>query len=577
MGLISGVTLENVDYSKQFEKVVIDSWCSLNEQRKHPSLCDVLIKCRSKEYYSHKSVLSVFSPYFRSLFVSDFPKTLSDGRAVCNLSDFPPACVELMLHLMYKELSFKEMEIDYMDLMALFDYIQCTSFDDILTDLVRKSINIQNCCQYLQLVTAFRRETLRHLTLVFILENFDIVIATTNFCQLPSQIITDSLKLPILQHVSYDRIMHGLKLWSGRRQNSISKSIMDIISRHWGNSRSGESSSKYAMSVRRRHSSTKNIVSVDDASSKGNLLLAYHPMNEPGKIAHMLFDSCSLMDLTSESPVEKILTTLSIHGYPAAIDEVHYEFRKGKLNAIVTMTSRASRAQHVLYANYNQCLKSFDVKFKYTFEREESECGDSSSYKPLKIVGLQYSKGNMHICIHSKDSCCILSMSLSTCILSQASYYIPNIPYDDEVFFVSLRENQSILLHKEGLVVFNLKTGAFTQHKRDRVSYMTPKYAMYNGRLYRYIHGHGLYCFDARRKDWDLLSNLTRYAVDYNRFPLIVLKNKLWLPMGSRIQARYVVYFAYDFKKNTVGQCFVFRNIDLFSPKIIALPDHIIL
>ena len=132
-----------------------DAWRALNEQRKDPSQCDIMILCCSRSFHAHKNILGAVSPYFKALFSGKFKLTRKrvdkQMKDTTDLSDFSADCVQLLLDLIYLEDNFDPIEIDSFQMVRLLDFIQVSAFDEILVGLLRKDINLENCLSCLEL------------------------------------------------------------------------------------------------------------------------------------------------------------------------------------------------------------------------------------------------------------------------------------------------------------------------------------------------------------------------------------------------------------------------------------------
>ena len=171
MVLISSDTV-----SEKFNKDVkytylTEAWKMLNEQRHDEQQCDVIITCQGRSYPAHKCVLISVSPYFKDLFSDKFVMNRGYDQQMkecTDLSEFSPECVKLLLEFIYLEEKFEPIEFNSLQMGRLCDFLEISTFDNLLIGSFRKDINLNNYHICLQLMeTKYKRNIMRDMYLCF--------------------------------------------------------------------------------------------------------------------------------------------------------------------------------------------------------------------------------------------------------------------------------------------------------------------------------------------------------------------------------------------------------------------------
>ena len=133
-------------YRDIFGDPILDS---LREQRKHQILCDVTIQCQDREIMAHRCVLFPVSKYCRTLFTSSLSPTFNNGVLIMDLKVFSSDTVQIFIDLIYGENTSDVCDVDAEELMRLADFLQMP--EKMLTEVMRKIINTENCLDLLEL------------------------------------------------------------------------------------------------------------------------------------------------------------------------------------------------------------------------------------------------------------------------------------------------------------------------------------------------------------------------------------------------------------------------------------------
>jgi len=147
MDLLENISQEVCEDIKQKQDDVVEDdelkswWSHFQEFRENGLFCDVLIKSRDSNHSAHKCLLSIFSPYLKTLFIT--PVSHQTPLQIVNLSEFSGKTVEYMLDLMYMV-----DDVDVADVAELLQLAEFIQYDWLVNELVghlRSYINITNC------------------------------------------------------------------------------------------------------------------------------------------------------------------------------------------------------------------------------------------------------------------------------------------------------------------------------------------------------------------------------------------------------------------------------------------------
>ena len=174
-------------------------WSSLKEQRKEDILCDAIIKCGDDKHRAHRSVLYAISPYCRKILQGSFKAEVDNGIVLIELDDFPPNIVKLFVNIIYGEHVLEVSDIDVEELLKLFDFLQADSYIDILTEILRKLLNIDNCLELYQLSLKYNCQKLKRVILSYISCYLESVIKSDFWKQMSESTLLSLLKNPLIR------------------------------------------------------------------------------------------------------------------------------------------------------------------------------------------------------------------------------------------------------------------------------------------------------------------------------------------------------------------------------------------
>ncbi|XP_029291793.1 kelch-like protein 10 [Cottoperca gobio] len=145
-----------------------------NELRLEQELCDAMIKVDSVEFPAHKIILCKCSPYFRALFTH---WSTLDSR-VFDIPNVSPNMMRLIIEFAYTD--FVPVTQDNIEeLFIAADQFNVMGIVQACCDLLEEQLTPQNCISILWFTDAYYTPELNHKALLFTLNHFEAVAATS--------------------------------------------------------------------------------------------------------------------------------------------------------------------------------------------------------------------------------------------------------------------------------------------------------------------------------------------------------------------------------------------------------------
>ena len=222
--------------SELFEQMRVNAWNSFLKQYEEMKLCDVMIKCGEKQFYSHRCILSAISPYFKVMFSSDYSQNIDNGYFVSDLSDFPPNCVHFLLDFVYQKPDIDTALLDLLEFLKLLDYLQIKDMHDIVDKVARQHMNINNCFKVLEVADICRISKLAKISLAFITSNIKDILIGVDFTEVSQNAIMLCLHSEIFQYVSTEDATAFVTAWvlaKHDERQSMKKLLQDELHHSW--------------------------------------------------------------------------------------------------------------------------------------------------------------------------------------------------------------------------------------------------------------------------------------------------------------------------------------------------------
>ncbi|XP_067902512.1 zinc finger and BTB domain-containing protein 7C [Heterodontus francisci] len=114
--------------------------CSLNEQRQHGLLCDVVLIVKDQEYKTHRSILAACSKYFKTLFTAD---TLADQHNVYQIDFVTPEALSAILEFAYTStLTISSSNVK--DVLSAAQLLEIQCVIQVCVDIIESSAGVSS-------------------------------------------------------------------------------------------------------------------------------------------------------------------------------------------------------------------------------------------------------------------------------------------------------------------------------------------------------------------------------------------------------------------------------------------------
>lgn len=134
---------------------------------------------KSNEIQCHKLILSCLSPYFKTMFSSDFNESKTDEIA---MPETDPSTMSTIVHYAYTG----DLRLDVTNVQNIFclaSLLQVESILNICAEFMDANMDLTNCLDLFKFSTQFNSEYLRSKSREFILRNFTELVKIEEFVQ----------------------------------------------------------------------------------------------------------------------------------------------------------------------------------------------------------------------------------------------------------------------------------------------------------------------------------------------------------------------------------------------------------
>eukprot|EP00794_Sanderia_malayensis_P000448 gene448-1089_t len=200
---------------------------TLNGYRKRTYMCDVVLLCRDKEFFAHKSFLCAASPYIRDYFsVSD--DLASPGVKLDLSNSIPPAIMEDLLQFMYigEVCVHKE---NVRELIAASDFLQMTNLKDIVCRFYEKKLCASNCLSISSLADEFNCVSLKKSADKYVCRHFVSVSQSNEFLALNVDQVVHIISRDNLNVVCEERVFEAVVNWIKRDEEERSTHLPKLL------------------------------------------------------------------------------------------------------------------------------------------------------------------------------------------------------------------------------------------------------------------------------------------------------------------------------------------------------------
>ncbi|XP_031573540.1 kelch-like protein diablo [Actinia tenebrosa] len=200
---------EVTNFQKEIkEKYLSQLLANANQMRKSGSLCDVILRVKSKDFPAHRSVLASASLYFRGLFMSQ----MKEDQMFVEYNDLDSRWIEKILSFIYTgDISLTEENAA--DIVAIADYLIIPSLKELGTLFLQKRITHCNCFSLHVFGDKFSCKDLSVKSKEYINQNFETLCFTDGFKALDVHFVMEFFKSDEVQISKEEVIFEAIQEW----------------------------------------------------------------------------------------------------------------------------------------------------------------------------------------------------------------------------------------------------------------------------------------------------------------------------------------------------------------------------
>ena len=192
---------------------------SMRVQRRDNILCDAIIKCGSKDFPVHRSVMYACSLYCRKLLSSSFPPKTENGMVIIDLHSFSENVVRVFLDVMYGDTG-PVVNIDVEEFFKVADFLQVDSQIEVVTTIFRKMMSIENCLELYNLAGAYNFHKLSTIALTFIGDHLKEIMNSEAWRRIEESTLFTLIKHPLIRCRPDSSVGMALKSYFSEERSS---------------------------------------------------------------------------------------------------------------------------------------------------------------------------------------------------------------------------------------------------------------------------------------------------------------------------------------------------------------------
>ncbi|VDI19124.1 Hypothetical predicted protein [Mytilus galloprovincialis] len=183
---------------------------AINQLRKRQELCDIILNCGNTMIPAHKLILSVSTPYFKSLVENKYKTDTSlrelridglDGHAVQNIIEF------------FYTSAVSVDDVTVWTLLPAACLLQVEEIQNLCCDFLSSQLQLENCLRIHRVAAKCLCSGLLKESTEYIKTNFDQILEEEIFLELPVREMIGHLKRLNDMEIEDEKILQGVKCW----------------------------------------------------------------------------------------------------------------------------------------------------------------------------------------------------------------------------------------------------------------------------------------------------------------------------------------------------------------------------
>ncbi|XP_072040808.1 kelch-like protein 17 [Amphiura filiformis] len=230
---LSPLTLPSPGSTKQTEAFfthsashhLSDAFMAMNRMRHQGLLCDITLRVGKKEIIAHKLVLASCSPYFHAMFTADMQES---HQSEVRLHDISSDAVEQLVMFAYtSEITIGERNVQ--ELLPAASVLQLNSVRDACCKFLLGQLDPSNCLGIRRFADTHGCFALEQCSQQFVLQNFNLVVRSEEFLQLPVEEVEALVSNEQLNIISEEDVFSAIMLWVQYDENNRTDFIAKLL------------------------------------------------------------------------------------------------------------------------------------------------------------------------------------------------------------------------------------------------------------------------------------------------------------------------------------------------------------
>ncbi|XP_068227244.1 kelch-like protein diablo isoform X2 [Palaemon carinicauda] len=182
---------------------------NINMLQKRRELCDVVLIVGGRKIFAHRVILSACSPYFHAMFMSEL---LEARQTEVPIHDIDEHAVDLLVNFCYtSEITVQESNVQ--TLLPAACLLQMQEIQDVCCEFLKQQLHPSNCLGIRAFADTHSCRELLHIADKFTQHNFQEVIESEEFMELPVNQLMDIISSDELNVRSEEQVFSAVMAW----------------------------------------------------------------------------------------------------------------------------------------------------------------------------------------------------------------------------------------------------------------------------------------------------------------------------------------------------------------------------
>lgn len=208
------------------EKTFHQMFQNINNLRKSRQLCDVILKCEGREFYSHRIILSSCSDYFCAMFTNEMKEK---GEHVIELQGLSAKTMSILLDFIYSEQFMFTID----NVQEILPAAALLQLNDILVgceQFLKNQLDPHNCLGILKFAEIHDCKNLKNATQEYIYEHFSHIVQNSDeFLQLKPYELEELIRSNEIEVANEQVVYNCVIKWINGDKKEREKYLANIL------------------------------------------------------------------------------------------------------------------------------------------------------------------------------------------------------------------------------------------------------------------------------------------------------------------------------------------------------------